>query len=215
MILYFTGTGNSYDIALKLADSCGEEVSPINSYKSGEKILGIVFPVYFGGLPIPVKEFFENADLTTIEYLYAVPVYGGGKGGAENQIRNILKKRNLKLDACFGILTPDNYVISFNPPSEKQAAEILDSSHAEAEKTGKRISAREKTSDKNILGGLQRKIMYPLYLNGRKTKKFTVNENCVKCGKCAANCPDGAIEIKESVIWIKPQCSLCLACINR
>lgn len=66
MIFYFTGIGNSLYVAQKLQASLGGELINITeafnskqfNYKlsDGEK-LGIIFPVYFNGLPTIEEEF--------------------------------------------------------------------------------------------------------------------------------------------------------------
>ena len=60
-IYYFTGTGNSLQIAEDLSVELGEcSINKIAEY-SGDLIeadtLGIIFPIYFWGLPLIVCEF--------------------------------------------------------------------------------------------------------------------------------------------------------------
>ena len=69
MIFYFSGTGNSLYVAQKLQETEGGELINITdalnkkqyNYKpeDGEKV-GIIFPVYFNGLPTIVEQFMEQ-----------------------------------------------------------------------------------------------------------------------------------------------------------
>jgi flavodoxin len=57
LILYFTGTGNSLMVAKTVAEALGDaellHFSKVHDSRSKEPIdtLGLVFPVYWGGLP--------------------------------------------------------------------------------------------------------------------------------------------------------------------
>ena len=76
MIIYFSGTGNSYSVAKKLAAAIGDEAVPLirlaenpDSYDlEKEDRIGIVFPVYYGDVPKPVEEFFKTVKLKGIFY---------------------------------------------------------------------------------------------------------------------------------------------------
>ena len=71
MIIYFSGTGNSYSVAKKLAAAIGDEAVPLirlaenpDSYDlEKEDRIGIVFPVYYGDVPKPVEEFFKTESI--------------------------------------------------------------------------------------------------------------------------------------------------------
>lgn len=217
MILYFSGTGNCLAVAKKLAEKLGDNYLPIDKYEPGEETLGVVYPVYYGGLPVPVKNFFEGADLKNIKYLYAVATYGGDIGGADCQIKSILSRRNARLDASFGVIAPDNFLPMFNPPDQRTSAKILEKTEEALPEIAEKITNRATVGTlSKATGNIYRTVAYPLYLHGRKTKKFFADENCVGCGQCEKLCPAGAITVKNNrPEWTKPDCYLCLGCINR
>ena len=71
MIFYFTGTGNSHAAAMQLQYRLGGRLINITdcmqkgsfSFEAGEdEPVGIVCPVYFGGLPSIVNDFLLNLE---------------------------------------------------------------------------------------------------------------------------------------------------------
>ena len=65
MILYFSGTGNCKYVAERIAKEYGEEARSIiglepNIWLSQGEMFGLVHPVYWWALPVPVREFYEN-----------------------------------------------------------------------------------------------------------------------------------------------------------
>ena len=79
MIFYFTGTGNSQYAAKTLAAEGERLVSVVEclrkdkyDYEPGpDESVGLVFPVYYGGLPVAVRQFIERLRLSVRPaYLY-------------------------------------------------------------------------------------------------------------------------------------------------
>ena len=217
MIYYFSGTGNCLFVAQKLAEALGDNFLPVESYESSSEVVGVVYPVYYGGLPLPIKELFEKADFSDVKYLYAVATYGGSIAAADAQIANILKKRNLTLDASFGVIAPDNFIPLFNPPDKKTAERILEKTEEALPEICDKVSKRERTKILAKISGKAYKLFaYPAYLNGRKTDKFFADDDCVKCGLCEKICPSKTIKLTENgVEWTNVRCYFCLGCINR
>ena len=226
MIFYFTGTGNSLYAAGQLAGEerlidIGECVKNKEYHFRVEKEekAGIVFPVYYGGLPSIVVYFLNHLELEMEEdtYLYGVMTYGGIPGAADRMLARCLHKRGYVLDAVYGVRMPKNYVALYNVPDEKQSERV--------NRAAKNILAviREKIEEKEVrkfisgpAGRAATAVMYPLYRNGRKTEYFYVDERCVGCGACANYCRAGAIEMREGrPVWIKEGCIYCMGCINR
>lgn len=83
-IYYFTGTGNSYYIAKRIAVKTGGKLIAIadvvknKSIETEAKTLVIVFPVYYVDIPLIVKDFAEKLLNIETKYIYAVTNYGGG-----------------------------------------------------------------------------------------------------------------------------------------
>ncbi len=214
MIVYFSGTGNTADVAKRLADLTGDKAYSLYDELPDDEVLGIAYPVYFGGLPTPIVDFVQSYDFAKVKYLYSVATYGGDIGGADHQLRGLLDGRGL--DASFGCLTPDNYLPMFNPPTESEATAILEKTYAGLEKVAENIKNRQNNGILSTAKGiLSRKAIYHLYKNGRKTNKFYTTDDCTLCGLCESICPTKSIEIKDGVTWMNGQCAFCLGCINR
>ena len=88
MILYFSGTGNSLSAARLLARETGDTAVHVIDLTTHcgtcrgiqDKVIGFVFPVYFGDLPDPVREFVEYTRFAPSTYFYAVATCGGTAG---------------------------------------------------------------------------------------------------------------------------------------
>lgn len=228
MIFYFSGTGNSLYAAQKIRGDGKERMADIAKtvcsqeftydILPGEKV-GFVFPVYFWGLPTIVSWFIGKLKLTGAEpgYVYAVFTCGSSICGADQLLRKELERAGYRLDAVFSVKMPDNYVIMLEVPGEEQQAALLNAAEKELDKIAEAVNS---CSTEGYTSGIVKKqfsrAANSLYLHGRKTKKFHVDDRCVGCGACAKRCPANAIAMKDGKpVWVKDRCIHCLACINR
>ena len=98
MIYYFSGTGNSHYVAEVLSKSLQDTIQSIESAQSiqQDKIIGIVTPVYFFGLPDIVKDFLERLSVSSKSYLYLVVTYGGKPGNIGKEANKIMQKKGVE-----------------------------------------------------------------------------------------------------------------------
>lgn len=230
MIYYFSGTGNSYAAAKKLAEGLGDRLTDIAqavregsfSYTLGEKErLGFVFPVYAWAPPKIVTDFVKKLELyySGDPYIFAVCTCGGSAGKTMDIFEKALQENGLTLDSGFSVLMPDNCVVLFDTEAEEASRKKL----AQAEKTLDNIlrAIRLNWSDffrvkQGKCAGLLSAVVNPAFQWGMKTKKFYVTEDCISCGQCARICTDGCISMAAGrPVWTADHCNLCLACINR
>ncbi len=225
MIFYFTGTGNSYDAAMRLKGE-NEEVYNMTDlvwnkiYKidvaDGEKV-GFVFPVYFGGLPSVVRKFISKVRFSEQpEYMYTVITCGANAYAASKQLSDRLNLAGYNLDAAYTVVMPDNYVLMYSIASEEKQAKVLSESEKKIEDIKNQIASERKTDVNGTLSGrIITALMYPFYKHGRKTKKFFVDNTCIGCGKCAKRCPSKAIVMRDGKPkWEKKQCVHCVSCMR-
>ena len=104
MIFYFSATGNCRYVAERAAAATGERCVSITAcMQAGElaftprdgKMVGIVSPVYFWGLPSIVNTFLERLILGRPEYLWFAATYGTTTGQAGRFV-----SEHLRTSAC-------------------------------------------------------------------------------------------------------------------
>ena len=223
MIFYFSGTGNSLQAAQamlapgeKLIDmaecvwkkECSFQIAP------GEPV-GFVFPVYFGGLPVPVETFIDELDLPfKPSYCYGLLTCGGGPAAAGEALRARLRKRGLSLHALFTVTMPDNYILMYKIPETEEQNRILTKAALWLDHIKKQVDGRVRTTERaSAKDRLITAVLHPLYENGRFTKPFYADDQCVGCGLCAKRCPVHAIVIENGrPKWILDKCYQCLGC---
>jgi ferredoxin len=227
IIYYFTGTGNSFAVAKKIAVALGDcELMPIASLQkmNGDIVpqaerVGIVCPLYFSGLPLMVAGFAGRLDLSHSEYVFAIVTLGGSDGSsALRQLDSILRKRQGHgLDAGFSITMPGNYILMYSSPAGKEQEEILIRADAQiAGITGPVTRCEKRALPSSLFSHLLHILVYPWFTSHvhSNDRKFSVNDNCTSCGICAAVCPAENIELVEGKPVWKHQCELCCGCIH-
>ena len=210
MILYFSGTGNCKYVAERIAKGYGEEARSIiglepNIWLSQGEMFGLVHPVYWWALPVPVREFYENLNIISEgeNYSFIVTTYGTTPGSCAEEAKRILTKKNFTLDAAFSIQMPDNWTPMFDLSDPKKVAGQLDRAEKQIEKMLPRIRTRERGNHSTprmpyfthnfCVGKLDEE---------RRTKHFYLEDGCIGCGLCARECPVQAIEMKDKKpVW--------------
>ncbi len=207
MILYFSATGNSEYVAKRIATETDDiTVSITDCYKKQifsfdekYKTFGIVSPTYSWGLPVIVTEFLQKLDLShTPDYIFFIATYGTTPGQTGNFANNILAPKGLSLSAKFSVKMPDTWTPIFDLSNKEKVRRINEKAEPEIDYIIKQV--------KNFADGdfMKNKLPYPIAKVGynieydlmRKTKHFSVEDNCIGCGLCAKNCPVSAIQLK-------------------
>ncbi len=222
-IYYFSGSGNSLNIAQNLSKRI--ENSKIISIPhlinkadniTGE-IIGIVCPIYFNNMPHIVHDFIKK--ITEAKYLFMVYAGYGDLGAGFKTTKKIFVAQNIKLSSLFNITMPDNSTKYGEIPEEKQK-EMFHNADKRIEDIVKIVNGREEHFDSNnssqfkayIHPGLLHKFLY----SGMKKmdKDFVTDENCSGCSTCEKVCPVNNISMKDNKpVWNKDgRCQVCCAC---
>lgn len=224
LIVCFSGTGNSFYIAQKIAektDDCKiEMISNITSenFITPER-LGIVFPIHVGVEPILVSQFIENIlgkaeDKNNLNYFYAISNASVNHGfwGLKN-CENKAKQSGITLTYANCLQMPSNFFVGKNK-----------------EESNKRMIAKSQIKlDKIILDLKEEKFKFPkwkpkfigflhriLYMGmiHNNGKGFKVSDSCTDCKICYKGCPSNNIIMVNNKPEFGDNCIACTACIN-
>lgn len=228
MIFYFTGTGNSYYAANKIAQGIGDETADMSMFyksgkmsytvKAGEK-LGFVFPSYYSGLPSVVSDFLSNINIIADNdcYIYAIITCGASAMGADVMFSKAIGEYAFKTSYVYELKMPDNYVMIYEPCDEEKRKKYI--AHADRDICDiiEDLQSNKKGGfNSGVKGKIMSSVMQSLYSIMRVTKPFYVTDDCIACGKCERDCPIDIIKMKDGKpTWTESKCAHCTACINK
>jgi len=222
-IFYFSATGNSLEIARKIAKELGDcAIKPMAAQAPGEpaggpgEYVGFIFPVFYNGLPRLVKRFVERLALNPETYCFAIANSGGTRANSLGMLEDILSEKGIRLWYAEEVKMPGNYIVGHQAPSSEKVRGILD---AAAEKVAKAARA--------IAGGERKPVIRKAELWSKITNRsflykninkwdgaFLTTGKCTGCGLCAEVCPVCNIKMEgRRPVWLH-NCERCLACIH-
>lgn len=239
-VYYFSGTGNSLCVARDLAALLNAELVPIARYREQDAVetdaeqIGLVFPVYYGELPVLVREFAGKLRDLKSKRVFAVCTYGGAAMDSLRSLRKLLEEYGGRLSLAFGVPMPQN---SFPKWYESRRRRI-----AAQPKACRKIARLVEDGAAGIRyhNGLLEWLMIPVtkYLvkpacekmfsraSGlpegssavrmmrRMDRNFAVLEPCNGCGTCAKVCPVQNIVLENGKPVWQGRCEHCLACYS-
>ena len=222
MILYFSATGNSKYVTIRISENIHEEMKRIedciieNKYRFADKQIGIISPTYFWGMPSIVCDFLKKSQFHT-DYLYFIATYGTTPGAIGVLANKAIQNRDI--DAFYSVRMVDTYTPVFNISTKEKQKKFTKNTETEIETIIKCVQERahNKKIKHSLPAFLVKRIAQPIYnRKARLTRRLSVNENCIGCGLCEKKCPVQAIQIyKGKPIWVKKKCTMCLGCLHR
>lgn len=227
-IYYFSGTGNSLAVARGLCEHLGDcRTVPIASLRdepgpvrpAAERV-GIVYPVYFSGLPSFVAEIAARLDFGGARYIFAVCTMGGsGAAPSLRQLDRLLERGpgGRGLDAGFAIRMPGNYLLLYDRLGDRALERTLADAGRRVAAVAEAVSRGERTMPRfSPAGFVIHGLFYPRFLAGvhGADAKFTVDDRCTACGTCVAVCPVGNVRLEEGRPRWLHSCEQCMACIQ-
>lgn len=222
-IYYFSATGNSLAVAKKLGQQLEDcELVPIasllneNAIIPKNEIVGLVFPLYFLGIPMLVKSFIDKIVFDEIRYIFTVVTKGNElSGGAIPLLSKILKRKGHRLNAGFYITMPGNYLPLYNVPNEAEREKQFQACEAKVSQIAKAIIAENSIKETALLSIL-RPMVHNLWATNVKNsdRRFSVDASCISCGVCEQVCPVNNIKMGQSKPEWLHHCEECLACLH-
>jgi len=224
-IFYFSGTGNSLQVAKDMAVELGDtEVLSIPNITNNDEIkiesesIGIIFPVYMWGLPLIVEDFIKKLNVNKSTYVFAVANYGGAPGNALKQAKYLIEDKDAELNAGFIINMPGNYIVMYGAISEEAQIKAFEKEKIKVKEMVEIVKGkknyeyeRSKIVIDRIFGSLAYKRINKVHT---MDKLFLTKDNCNGCGICEKVCGVNNIEIKNSKPTWKNNCEQCMACIQ-
>lgn len=211
-IFCFSGTGNSLYAANKIAAEINAEVDNMRS--GGEcnaNVIGIVFPVYFWGLPKTVERFLCDVSITSKSaYIFAVVTYGGFAVGVDGAVNELLKKQGVKLSYSAKVKMVENYLPGFKVNDNKALWQKTDSMLDRIISDIKRRAVSRITPYTAVNRAVHKS--YPP-LKTDCGKLFTV-DGCRQCTACVDVCPNNNITMENGSPKFGSNCELCMGCVH-
>lgn len=190
-IYCFSGSGHSLAVSKALAQMLDCEIKPVDSKTATDDVAVVVFPVYCQNIPKPVKQFLKRmrARHTVLIATYGKISYGNVLYEAQKLLRGqVIAGAYIPMGHTF--LNGD---YNFDDTQLRPIVQRIKTPQQVA------IPKTAKNPLANIFPGLRSRI-------GVKIKK---EDNCTNCGLCEKTCPVGAIRNGR----IHSQCIRCLHCV--
>ncbi len=230
MILWFSGTGNSYIVATRLATVLNDSIvqmdvksiSPIKVPESEKRIIWVM-PVHSWGMPKAVAKYIQQVELSGGERIehFLVATCGDDAGLTAQRWRKALKHRGWNAMSAHTIEMPNTYVLlpGFDTDSTEVASNKLKKSVSRIDVIINSIQ-NSSTSDDVIKGDfawLKTYLIYPLFMRFMMSAKpFHATSECVGCGLCKKVCPLKNIQLATTTRKPKwgSDCTQCLGCYH-
>lgn len=231
-VYYFSGTGNSYRIAAMIPNKL-ENVRLINMAQgqraeahSSSAVIGLVFPLYYFGLPVIVEEFLRNLEIPDDCYIFILVTRGEPlAGGVKRQLDQIFDEKHRAYHFLRYLTMGNNY------PFYGFDSSTVATKRARNQMSGKKLTSMIVDIQKRKASKQFSPLDYPPFsqitLNlptygyrhflaiHHRDSSFVVDHNrCNNCEKCRSVCPVGNIEVNDHPAWKHESCQLCLACYH-
>lgn len=222
MIYYFSATGNSLAMARKIGEQTGDETLSITRVKDKElkdDVIGIVFPVYYGDVPVNVQDFVRTHTFPKDAYIYAVATCGSSWGNCFITLADLLARQGCRLHYCAVCPMIANSTICMKSHVPYKW-ENLNAEDLEAKDIADDVKSRRVDLSLARPPRLSR-IFSALMGSGLFTPFFRWYFNihidparCKKCGECVRLCPVQNITMGERSAVMGRNCISCLACLH-
>ncbi|MBO5994266.1 MAG: EFR1 family ferrodoxin, partial [Firmicutes bacterium] len=167
-------------------------------------------------LPDAVSEWMEKADLSAVKRAWFIMTCGDSIGNACQYNRELTLRKGIEYMGTGIIKMPENYIALYDAPVKAEARRIVTRAIPEMDKLSAILNAREKFPPVKVklaqfvLSGVVHPAFGKLFIRG---DAFSVEDNCIGCGKCVECCPTNNISLIDGKPEWGEGCIHCMACI--
>lgn len=223
VIYYFSGTGNSLQVARKLSELLSDTAIHAISYTTemdiSAEVIGFIFPVYLWGVPDIIHQFLKKLNNGVHEnYFFAVATYKSQSGDVIGHLQRLMRKQRISLSAGFTVKMPGNNIIFYDVESKQEQKSKLEECQSRLLEISQLIQSRKKVIptvpiiDRFLYTGLLHSILISTFHNA--DRQFWIEPDCNSCGTCFKVCPVSNIILRDGKPEWQHNCQLCLTCIN-
>ncbi|MFA5698664.1 MAG: EFR1 family ferrodoxin [Sphaerochaeta sp.] len=228
-ILCFSGTGNSYYVASKLAE--GLDNAPVvmipdlmeNPQLELTEAVGFVFPTHYFLPPVMIVEFIEQVihhfDWSAVQYCYAVTTKNLTGGWAQKIVEILLHNQGIALAYTSSVRFANTYIPLFTAPNilqiefyykhaDKKIAKIIQELTSETIRPPYRPPFTRMVIENHMSNRFEKTLRFA-------ADSFLVTNACDGCELCYRICPSGTITMVDEKPTFGLTCTSCLACYHR
>lgn len=224
-LVYFSPTGTTQKIVKSIAKGinfCNVEWFDITKPQARQQVLNteindllvVAIPVYMGRLPALLSAWFKSLTANNTPTVCIVMYGNRAYDNALLELKDVLISRGCKPFAGAAYIGEHSFS-SDEFPSSVGRPDTLDLQHAES--FGRKIYEKLQSDSSKSACDINPPGKYPYegITDLWKIDFIAVNNSCIQCGKCAKDCPTGAIDENNSKIIDIQKCTLCCACIKK
>lgn len=211
-IYCFTSTGNSLYTANTIVDKIGGKVLSMRDVPAvcEDDVIGLVFPVFFWGLPRIVERFISKLQFTNKDaYVFAVLTSGGPVPGVLGLLKSALKANNIQLRYGKKIVSVTNYLPEYK---SKDSDALRDKIVTQIHKISNVIANREDNTITTF--SFLNKLINRFMPDENSDQYFSISTLCKGCATCQKVCPASNITMEAARPVYQHRCEHCLACLH-